>query len=86
MAQCIPNNQERFWTERAAMDAGYRRAANDHDGPGSGQAREAAEELAHTAAWMRTKRQRHALTLGQAHRDDMHHGAHVQLDDKEHSR
>ena len=81
-----PQNQERFWTERAAMDAGYRRAANDHYGPGSGQAREAAEERAHTDAWMRTKRQRQ-LSLGLGpDSDDMHHGAHVQLDDKEHSR
>ena len=59
-----PSNQERFWTERAAMDAGYRRAANDHDGPGSGQAREAAEELAHTAAWRRTRRQRAGAAQG----------------------
>ena len=67
------------------MDAGYRRAANDHYGPGSGQAREAAEELAHTDAWMRTKRQRQASPWGRTS-DDMGHGAHVQLDDKEHSR
>jgi hypothetical protein len=35
-----PRNQERFWTERAAQEAGYRRAQNDHYGPGSGHARE----------------------------------------------
>ena len=35
-----PRNQERFWTERAALDAGYRRAENDHYGPGTGQAQE----------------------------------------------
>ena len=34
-----PKNQVRFWTERAAQKAGYRRAANDHDGPGTGVAR-----------------------------------------------
>ena len=32
-----PKNQVHFWTEREAQDAGYRRAANDHYGPGSGQ-------------------------------------------------
>ena len=81
-----PQHQERFWTERAAMDAGYRRAANDHDGPGSGQGRERGEEQAHTAAW---RRNRLALSLGplQGHdRDDMGHGAHVRLDQQEQSR
>jgi len=81
-----PQHQERFWTERAAIDAGYRRAANEHYGPGSGQAREAAEEHAHTAAW---RRNRMGLRLGplQGHdRDDMGHGAHVHLDQQEQSR
>ncbi|HSX82028.1 MAG TPA: MobA/MobL family protein [Candidatus Saccharimonadia bacterium] len=32
-----PKNQVHFWTEQDAIDAGYRRAANDHYGPGSGQ-------------------------------------------------
>jgi hypothetical protein len=31
-----PNNQVRFWTEQEAIDAGYRRAANDHYGQGAG--------------------------------------------------
>lgn len=31
-----PKNQVRFWTEREAQDAGYRRAANAHYGPGTG--------------------------------------------------
>jgi hypothetical protein len=31
-----PNNQVRFWTEQDAIDAGYRRAENDHYGMGSG--------------------------------------------------
>ena len=31
-----PKNQVQFWTEQAAMDAGYRRAANDHYGRGTG--------------------------------------------------
>ena len=35
-----PQNQERFWTERSAIEAGYQRAANDHYGPGTGVARE----------------------------------------------
>jgi len=35
-----PRNQERFWTEREAIAAGYRHAANDHYGPGTGIARE----------------------------------------------
>ena len=81
-----PQNQERFWTERAAMDAGYRRAANDHYGPGSGQAREAAEERAHTDAWRRTKRRSVWGRSRDTTADDMGHGAHVHLDDKEHSR
>jgi hypothetical protein len=34
-----PDNQVRFWTERAALEAGFRRAANDHYGPGTGLAR-----------------------------------------------
>jgi len=34
-----PKNQVRFWTERDAQKAGYRRAANDHHGPGTGVAR-----------------------------------------------
>ena len=34
-----PKNQVRFWTEREAQKAGYRRAANDHYGPGTGVAR-----------------------------------------------
>ena len=34
-----PKNQVRFRTEREAQQAGYRRAANDHDGPGTGVAR-----------------------------------------------
>jgi hypothetical protein len=33
-----PKNQVHFWTEQEAMDAGYRRSANDHYGRGSGQA------------------------------------------------
>ncbi len=32
-----PKNQVWFWTEQDARDAGYRRAANEHYGPGSGQ-------------------------------------------------
>lgn len=31
-----PKNQERFWTEQEAIDAGYRRALNDDYGPGTG--------------------------------------------------
>ena len=31
-----PKNQVQFWTEHEAIDAGYRRAANDHYGRGSG--------------------------------------------------
>ena len=34
-----PKNQVRFRTEREAQQAGYRRAANDHYGPGTGVAR-----------------------------------------------
>ena len=34
-----PQNQVRFRTEREAQQAGYRRAANDHYGPGTGVAR-----------------------------------------------
>lgn len=33
-----PKNQVHFWTEQAAMDAGYRRAVNDHYGRGTGVA------------------------------------------------
>ena len=33
-----PKNQVHFWTEQEAEDAGYRRAANDHYGRGSGTA------------------------------------------------
>ena len=36
-----PANQVRFRTEREAQQAGYRRAANDHYGPGTGVARTA---------------------------------------------
>ena len=36
-----PKNQVRFWTEREAQQAGYRRAANDHYGPGTGVAQTA---------------------------------------------
>ena len=36
-----PKNQVRFRTEREAQQAGYRRAANDHYGPGTGVARTA---------------------------------------------
>jgi type IV secretory pathway VirD2 relaxase len=36
-----PKNQERFWTEREAQAAGFRRAENDHYGPGTGLAQEA---------------------------------------------
>jgi hypothetical protein len=32
-----PKNQVRFWTEQDAIEAGFRRALNDHYGPGSGQ-------------------------------------------------
>ncbi len=32
-----PKNQVHFWTEQEAIDAGYRRAANDHYGEGSGK-------------------------------------------------
>jgi hypothetical protein len=59
-----PASQERFWTERAAQDAGYRRAANDHYGPGSGQAQEAtdrpgrAQQGREGQAWGRQHRER----------------------------
>jgi hypothetical protein len=33
-----PTHQVHFWTEQQAMDAGYRRAANDHYGRGTGTA------------------------------------------------
>ena len=33
-----PKNQVRFWTEAAAIEAGYRRAMNDQYGPGTGEA------------------------------------------------
>jgi hypothetical protein len=36
-----PKNPVRFWTEREAQQAGYRRAANDHYGPGTGVVRTA---------------------------------------------
>ena len=36
-----PKNQVRFRTEREAQQAGYRRAANDHYGPGTGVAQTA---------------------------------------------
>ena len=36
-----PKNQVRFRTEREAQQAGYRRAAHDHYGPGTGVARTA---------------------------------------------
>lgn len=38
-----PKNQVRFWTVKEAKDAGYRRAANDHYGPGTGKAMEGTE-------------------------------------------
>lgn len=38
-----PQYQERFWTERDAQAAGFRRARNDHYGPGSGVALEATD-------------------------------------------
>ena len=55
-------------------------------GQAVGRRERAAEEQAHTAAW---RRNRLALSLGplQGHdRDDMGHGAHVHLDQQEHSR
>jgi MobA/MobL family len=36
-----PQNQVHFWTEREAIQAGFRRAANDHYGAGTGHAQEA---------------------------------------------
>ena len=39
MGSIAPKNQVRFRTEREAQQAGYRRAANDHYGPGTGVAR-----------------------------------------------
>ncbi|HEY5868077.1 MAG TPA: MobA/MobL family protein [Candidatus Tectomicrobia bacterium] len=81
-----PQNQERFWTERAAIEAGYRRAMNDHYWPGSGQAREEAEEWTHTESWIRLKRHQQARMAGQTRTDDMQHGAHVELDAMEQSR
>ena len=38
--EVVPANQEHFWTEQAAQEAGYRRAANDHYGRGSGKGME----------------------------------------------
>ena len=45
-----PKNQVRFRTEREAQQAGYRRAANDHYGPGTGVARTAEPTRAATLA------------------------------------
>jgi hypothetical protein len=85
-----PQNQERFWTERAALAAGYRRAANDHYGPGTGIAREEQE-------WQARRR---VDALAQGHRrgtngrlvvdgneDRMHAGVHVEIEtqEREHS-
>jgi hypothetical protein len=82
----IPQNQERFWTEHAAIDAGYRRAANDQYGPGSGIALE--EQARHA--------RRRAHALAQAHHgatngrgvvdgqeDRMREGVHVEIDTHE---
>jgi hypothetical protein len=48
-----PKNQVRFWTEQEAIDAGYRRAANDHYGRGSGEAMigEASDREGRTRPW-----------------------------------
>jgi MobA/MobL family len=71
-----PKHQVRFWTEREAQQAGYRRAANDHDGPGTGVARTA--RVSTRAATLAEKFQR--LTRVLDPEDGRGHGdLHVQL-------
>jgi hypothetical protein len=77
-----PQNQVRFWTEREAIEAGYRRAMNDHYGPGSGVAQEPGarrrgtrEGGLHTAGpWDRNR--------GHAVADSMQAGVHIQLEEE----
>jgi hypothetical protein len=56
-----PKNQVQFWTEQDAQNAGYRRAANDHYGRGTGQARGVEESKSSQRGQARKQGQPHSL-------------------------